>query len=256
MGIGFFNGGDLKLCVSFRYHATDGEIAAWKLCFEYVSEMLFYATGGQVRIDEIVWVNDEGASDVADAFITKSAYQSHVEQLGGFGQASMPMYLGANAMVSPFEVLHELGHHVFSLGDEYRSTDAKARCTNDQTVHQGCIMSDGGTRGGKPAAAHIDDKGQLIEGYLKTFCNANNHVINTTTSHHSAHGNKSCAEVIKDEHGIDVTPWDDTIVPVSIANEPLTWTPADSSWAVVAVLEESDSTVAAQWPFTLGLVGW
>lgn len=252
MGIGGFNSGDVKLHISFRYHATDAEIDAWKLCLQYASDMLFYATNGEARIDEIVWANDWWASDDADAYITKSSYQSHVEQFGGLGQPSVHMYLAEDAGSSPYTVLHEFGHHALGLGDEYNSRDKAARCTNQQQTDHGCIMSDAPAYGGRPSKARIDGNGNLDEGLLREFCNSYNHVKHTNTSHFGEHGDKSCAEVIKDKFSIDVGPWNDAIVPLAIANADITWTPADSPWAISLVFDESDLAALPGSPGAIG----
>lgn len=240
MGLGNFNDGQIELWVAFRFHATDPQIEAWADCLEKTSKMLFYATNGTAQFAKIVFVNDYYGGDEADAFVRNDLTRSHVEQLGAFGQASAHMELGSDAVGDPFIVIHELGHHIFGLGDEYSSANALIKCTANQNTDEACIMS-------VPVAIG------LTAPTLTAFCDSNNHVSDNGSSQNDLHNGLSCADVIlaNPDYDIQVEPWTGGVA-IDVAHNAIAWEQAEPGWDISVVLDLDDLDAETTSAGTLG----
>lgn len=229
MGRGTFSNGEFELFVSFRYHASPEELDKWRVCLTRVSEMLHYATHGDARFSTIYYANDFYGESSADAFVRADLIQSHVVVPNAFGKESQHMHLAASAAASPFIVLHEFGHHVFGLGDEYNANGPM--CTAQQrdkvivgpgdAADEACIMGStpktySGTypRTDRIAYDAVAQTWVVEKGWIREFCNPLNHVADNGSSQNALHEvpgqpnrGKSCAEVIQDQHTIRVEPW-------------------------------------------------
>ncbi len=230
MGSGFYSTStkSLSLRVSFKFPVTDPELDQWKHAFTYVSEALAHATrrpasGGVpasvgVRIGRVEFVRNElGDSGRADIWVMPGN-AGHTGAIDGLGDltADAHIVLGTNALSQPGTLLHELGHYVFGLDEEYSGPGGGSRtCIVPGTppedpnshVHQSgvCIMqvtSNSVTPGATAADWWNGPPPRVTE-----FC-VRNHAGGAAFSHRAAGVDTWQDDTSRNETGVAETCWE------------------------------------------------
>jgi hypothetical protein len=121
-GSGRIEDGKLDLSVMFAYYEpTPNE---WKPVFDEASRLLYNATNGQLQLGTIRVLNCTYDKDQADIWIRDNNAGAFATVLGLGGEGHI--YLSqthkstSGAALGQFGVVHELGHYVFGLFDEYK----------------------------------------------------------------------------------------------------------------------------------------
>lgn len=219
----------LNLYVYYNYDETDLQIM--RNAFQEASELLYNATNGQVQIGVVRVSKKSTFNNRADVWVLEgeSGAYAHV---GGLGTPGLRITIFRdqhrwtnndgpdNNERGQFGIIHESGHYVFELYDEYRGGTVNARCLEDENSTVACIM-DGGT----------------TSNNMRTeFCSQDG--LNLITDHFPNNDQEdiwgeSCWEhivtYVLSEYGI-------TMTAPSVANPPNTAMPAghqDISWVVV-----------------------
>ncbi len=122
-GVGSIQNGKLDLHVLFLYPETD--IDQWKPLFETSSQLLYNSTEGHLQLGKVYFhLGCTSAKDRADLWIESGTggASAHRDGLGRPGW-HMLMTNAHKSVVSPVRgqiaLVHEIGHYVFNLGDEY-----------------------------------------------------------------------------------------------------------------------------------------
>lgn len=114
--------GKLNLNVIFTYGEDDPD--AWRPLFEESSRLLFNATNGQLQLGRIRVLSCGTDKDAADVWVLddNSGAFANVLGLGGIGHVfiSQTHKSVSDEVFGPFGLVHELGHYVFGLYDEYK----------------------------------------------------------------------------------------------------------------------------------------
>ena len=119
--------------------------AKWKQAFECASKLLFEATQGQLQLGELKFQNNGCYNFVDDIFLDPSLDASL--QGTGQGDPKKPFYgclkISPQAMHEPSVLVHEFGHYIINLNDEYipatSTTPRRRTCQGKPSTHQ-CIM--------------------------------------------------------------------------------------------------------------------
>lgn len=121
----------LTLNVMFAYGETN--LALWKNLFQQVSNLLYNATEGQMAIDTINIFNCGHAKDLADIWVVDNSPElPNVPSANTNGLGSKGRHITIfkdQLQKGPFGIVHELGHYVFGLYDEYRGQHRQGSCT-------------------------------------------------------------------------------------------------------------------------------
>lgn len=121
----------LTLNVMFAYRETN--LAPWKTLFQQASDLLYNATEGQMAIDTINIFNCGHAKDLADIWVLESSTQLPnvpFANTNGLGSKGRHIILFKDQLQKgPFGIVHELGHYVFGLYDEYRGQHRQGSCS-------------------------------------------------------------------------------------------------------------------------------
>jgi Tol biopolymer transport system component len=110
----------LNLILLVNYDASDERIGEWEDKFNEASELLYNSTEGKMQIGTIkVFVNQPLVENIADIVI-KHKGGAHADT-GHLGEKGYQIYLYDDDLEEHGEVtiVHELGHYVFNLKDEY-----------------------------------------------------------------------------------------------------------------------------------------
>lgn len=130
-GEGTYNEGTpdkLTLNVVFMYPETAfNPNTDWQNAFTRASQLLYNSTDGQVQIGTVNFYNNcPEMSDKADFLIHSGEGRGYVTGLGGLGTRGVAVHLydgthtkNVAAARGHFGIVHELGHYVFALHDEY-----------------------------------------------------------------------------------------------------------------------------------------
>jgi len=123
-GDGFIRDGKVHLTVHFAFLPTDQEIEAWKKLFRDANPMLYRATAGRLRFGETRLTTRASLKDGADCQVQPLATGTaevvgNPDKGGGLGTAAYVKYFKSDAQ-EPLTHIHELGHYLFSLCDEYK----------------------------------------------------------------------------------------------------------------------------------------
>ena len=129
MPCGRFNAttGGFTLTVAADYDATNQDLySVWTRALIKAAEQLFHATDGQLRIDGFRVANDSYGLIEAELVLHEAGEGSYATS-GGFGaqvftffpQSLQQVHLMPDCKTYPMIIVHELGHHIFGLGEEY-----------------------------------------------------------------------------------------------------------------------------------------
>ncbi|HPQ69137.1 MAG TPA: VWA domain-containing protein [bacterium] len=206
--MGNYNNGKFNLILSLRYNANGAERDLWKESMQKASELLYAATDGQQQLGKIFVCNNSTGGKNADAWLFQAAGTSS-SNARIWQEFSHAQWMN-DEKYKPFILVHEMGHYLYALGDEYKtSTGGSANCQGDANPpHNACIMERGwseGDRFGDDGAG-----GAFVEGETTDFCCPDNHDLGTgdddvanDTVQSTRHG-ESCWQTIVDTYP-DVT---------------------------------------------------
>ena len=119
MGNGFRDGQLLNFQVTADYDMTADDVGRWQRAFSKASEILWNASEGQLRLGTI-WVaeNNVGANN-AEFVLDPDTGGRALGTLGRFGISGRSIFLPAYAQSQVLTILHEMGHHVWGMKEEY-----------------------------------------------------------------------------------------------------------------------------------------
>ena len=186
----------VDLAITGRNHDAS---EAWKKSFEYVSQILFEATCGQVQLGKLYWLKNGGNNKVDDVFLIDSNDTASTNNFSAFNKLSGYIYATNRAMREPLVLVHELGHYLFGLGEEYNTScsDQIRRCSNDPTTHRS-IMEFASGHGIRLTDQGVPDTKQPApEIIVSQFCTKENHSFDPKNPQQQTH-NKSCWETMID----------------------------------------------------------
>jgi hypothetical protein len=112
----------LSIYFNFRFEPTQSEIADAKVILQETSELLCDATDGQMVIDTVRMTTGRTSEDAANIWYLAQEGRSFVSfWFDGSGLEASGSHINLfNDDLTAEVVAHELGHHAFGLGDEYR----------------------------------------------------------------------------------------------------------------------------------------
>ena len=118
MGMGRFKNGKFDLVVVANFAMNTTDFAQWRRSFEKASELFWDASEGQLQYGKIFVCDESVGLDTAEIILHATGTTSY-GTTGEFGRPGAALHLMPYVK---FEVLthqHEMGHHVWALGEEY-----------------------------------------------------------------------------------------------------------------------------------------
>ena len=196
MGLGRFDPTTHKfdLILSVRYNASSNDLAQWQKAFQRASELLYDATDGKHQLGTVqVCLNNQG-DDAADAFLTGTPGISHAGAIVQLGTPRIHMTINNDEMFKPLVIVHELGHYIYGLRDEYNGPGGGGvgSClghTGSTPNSNACIMEAQSTDGDQFNAT----TGMWSPGAISEFCSINTH---TQNNEQQSANLKSCWETM------------------------------------------------------------
>lgn len=119
MGTGRFKNGafDFTVVANFTMAAADWD--AWERTFRKASELFWNASEGQIRFGQVFVADESAGIDAAEMILHDQGDPSYGTR-GGFGQPGEALHLMPYVTTrGPLTILHEMGHHVWNLDEEY-----------------------------------------------------------------------------------------------------------------------------------------
>jgi hypothetical protein len=117
MGNGRFKNGRFDMVVVANFLMTANDWTEWERSFKKVSEILYNASEGQMQFGKLFVCDDSIGLSIADAILYPDGDPSYSS--GSFGHPGAAIHLMPYVKRQVLTVLHEMGHHVWDLGDEY-----------------------------------------------------------------------------------------------------------------------------------------
>lgn len=117
MGTGRFKDGKFDLTAVANFSMTAADWTEWERCFNKVSEIFYNASEGQVSFGNIFVCDESNGLDTADLILYPSGDPSYSS--GTFGTPGGAVHLMPYVKRQVLSLIHEMGHHVWGLGDEY-----------------------------------------------------------------------------------------------------------------------------------------
>lgn len=244
MGIGRFDQTSHKfnLVLSINYDAT-ADLNQLKQSFQRASELLYDATDGKHQFGEItVCLNSSGGNN-ADIWVIVSPDPTNpvVDSDGyyppPFSTPTPGIHMTLDKLVKDFPLLivHEFGHFVYGLYDEYRFPDAS---TGAHCVGGGanvCIMEASQADGDSYNPA----TGNWIPGVIKEFCVLGNH---TTDNEQGAISCWQTMASLSDYYDLNPIPTlPDEAPPTTPAAALINWVVLETTQRFVLVIDRSGS---------------
>lgn len=117
MGIGELKNGRLNLVMVAQHQLPPADWAQWQRAIAKSSELLYDASQGQLQIGNVYVADDGNGEDTADVVLYASGDPSFSQ--GRFGARGAAVHLMPYVKRQVLTVLHELGHNIWNLGEEY-----------------------------------------------------------------------------------------------------------------------------------------
>lgn len=117
MGTGRFKDGKFDLTAVANFTMTAADWTEWERCFNKVSEIFYNASEGQVSFGNFFICDDSNGLDTADMILYSAGDPSYSS--GTFGTPGGAVHLMPYVKSQVLSLIHEMGHHVWGLGDEY-----------------------------------------------------------------------------------------------------------------------------------------
>ena len=118
MGLGRYRDGKFDLIVVANYLLTPDDWIEWERSLKKSSEILYNASEGQLQFGRLYVCDENIGGGVAD-IILHAAVGLSGSPFASFGLAWGHIDLMATIKRDPLITLHELGHYVWSLAEEY-----------------------------------------------------------------------------------------------------------------------------------------
>ncbi|MDO8362461.1 MAG: VWA domain-containing protein [Actinomycetota bacterium] len=118
MGTGRFKNGKFDLTVVANFVMSAGDVTEWERGLKKASELFWDASEGQIQFGRIFVSDDSVGIDTAEMILHAAGDPSY-GTWGLFGQPGQALHLMPYVKRQPLTVLHEMGHHVWALGEEY-----------------------------------------------------------------------------------------------------------------------------------------
>ena len=118
MGSGRFKNGKFDLVVVAGYPMSATDETQWRRSFEKASELLWDASEGQMQYGQI-FVCDESVGAASGEIILHASGDPSYGTWGKFGVPGQALHLMPYVKFHVLTHLHEMGHHVWALGEEY-----------------------------------------------------------------------------------------------------------------------------------------
>ena len=208
----------IDLAVTADYDTVGlGHKLRWRRSFEFASSLLFGATGGRMQLGKLFFVNNGTPTSDDDIILLNMSGDSQTtDPTQPFsGQISLMLHV----MNEPVCTVHEIGHYVGTLGDEYLGTSRV--CQNNLATHQ-CIMEFS-----RDFGLQLDDCGEIAKvqpsQVVNQFCfTGHPHVplpLPTNNGQEFKH-RQSCWKTLKTVYPKLALP---TRVPIVKTIQPLQW---------------------------------
>jgi hypothetical protein len=118
-------GNKLLLTLNVMFAYPESNIGQWQILFQQASNLLYDATEGGLGIGTVNFFNCSHGKDFADIWILESrmpGVDPMSSNIGGLGKKGTHITLFRDQLQrGPFGIVHELGHYLFALYDEYRA---------------------------------------------------------------------------------------------------------------------------------------
>ncbi|MCP3972872.1 MAG: VWA domain-containing protein [bacterium] len=126
MGNGYRDSSVLNFQIAANYNMSATDIGLWQRAFSKASELMWNATQGQLRIGTI-WVSEDNMGVNNAEFVLDPATGGRaLGTWGKFGQLGQAIQLPAYAQSQVLSIIHELGHHLWTLSEEYARSEGAA----------------------------------------------------------------------------------------------------------------------------------
>ena len=126
MGNGYRDGQFLNFQVTADYDLTDDDRGRWERAFAKASEILWNATEGQLRFGTVLFADQNAGATNAELILNADTAGRALGTSGGWGKSGKAIFQPAYAQVQVMTLLHELGHHIWRLGEEYADSESLA----------------------------------------------------------------------------------------------------------------------------------
>ena len=126
MGNGYRDGQFLNFQVTADYDLTDDDRGRWERAFAKASEILWNATEGQLRFGTVLFADQNAGATNAELILNADTGGRALGTSGGWGRSGKAIFQPAYAQVQVMTLLHELGHHIWRLGEEYADSESLA----------------------------------------------------------------------------------------------------------------------------------
>ena len=278
-GTGKIENGKVELNVLFLYNETD--LNSWKPVFTEASKLLHNATEGNLQFGKInFFVACQPAKDKADIWISENTAGAS-SNLDGLGVAGTHIFLSNLHKRNDVEahgqlgMVHELGHYIFSLRDEYGGCirdpitginvpppAGQYQWTNRQIMVVGggpafyCVQPTGGT------ASIMDSGTTKTAAFSRTeFCVPANHIgarnlmisvpsagivnrIMAVANTHECEAESACWERVRSKLGLASIPEISTLAPSGLV--PPTFNDTGAAARFVLCIDRSSSMAGAR----------
>lgn len=140
MGTGRFKDNKFDFTVVANFSMAAADWTAWERAIRKASELFWNASEGQVSLGKVFVCDDSNGIDTAEMILHSSGDPSY-GTFGGFGQPGQALHLMPYVTTSgPLTILHEMGHHAWSLHEEYSAplesdtVDDSVAAPDNQTI--------------------------------------------------------------------------------------------------------------------------
>jgi hypothetical protein len=121
MGLGRFKNGKFDLVAVANFLMASNDWTEWERSIKKASEILYNASEGQMQFGKIFVCDDNIGLDVADFILHPESGDDPSYSYGtSFGTPGAALHLMPYVRThGPLTILHEMGHYVWGLGEEY-----------------------------------------------------------------------------------------------------------------------------------------
>lgn len=119
MGNGRRAGNKLNFQITANYDMQPADYTRWRRAFKKASEILYNATEGQISYGNIYVTKNSVGIGNAEIVLDEEINGRALATLGGFGEADKAITMLRYAQTQVQTINHEMGHHVWSLDEEY-----------------------------------------------------------------------------------------------------------------------------------------
>jgi hypothetical protein len=163
MGTGRFKNGRFDFTVVANFAMSSADFAGWERSLKKASELFWDASEGQFQFGRI-FVSDESIGIDSAEMILHSSGDPSYGTWGEYGVLGKALHLMPYVKDQPLTVLHEMGHHVWALGEEYAGPARFDRIDTSATpANNSTIPLTGSTQSGLVGASAILVFGANVE---------------------------------------------------------------------------------------------